>query len=462
MPTSTTIDYYPSTANFWTGNGPWYAAAGISAAAIIVILIIAQRVQFKGKSIAILCVILACFGGTLFLKRNPPSTWVTPAFAPETMLSTIWENYKNEFIESSSGRTIDDPQNGETTSEAEGYTMLRAVWMDDQPTFDASWQWTQKSLQRPDDLFSWLYGKLPNGSYGVLTAQNGENSASDADTDIALALIFAYSRWQNPAYLQAAVPIVKNIWGKEVFAVNGTPYLGPDNVVSQYANAPEQLIDPSYLEPYAYRIFSYVDPGDNWNALIDSSYQIIDKGIAAPLGISQSIGLPPDWMEVNTATGALSAPPQENGGTNPNSSAQTTDFGYDALRVPFRIALDWEWYGDPRSSTTLSMMGYLGAQWSQYRFLDAVYQHDGTPAAYYQTPAMYGGAIGYFLVADPGQADAVYTTKLLTLYDPDTATWKVPLDYYDANIAWFGMALYNHDLPNLFSLNLPTSTPTTH
>ncbi|MBI2030558.1 hypothetical protein HYT05_02970, partial [Candidatus Kaiserbacteria bacterium] len=38
---------------------------------------------------------------------------------------------------------------------------------------------------------------------------------------------------------------------------------------------------------------------------------------------------------------------------------------------------------------------------------------------------------------------------LLILFDPDTNTWRAPLSYYDANWVWFGMALYNDQLPDL-------------
>ena len=447
-------NYYPPTSNPLTWSGIWYVAVIIALAIMIVIFLSARKTSFGKKSLIAFLVADSIFATFALLELYPPQTWISPVFASKTMLTSLWANYKHDYIDTASGRTI-DKQTGQTTSEAEGYTMLRAVWMDDEPTFDSSWQWTQANLQRNDHLFSWLYGPRPDGTDGILTSQNGQNSASDADTDIALSLIFAYSRWQNPAYLTAALPIVKNIWHNEVFVANGTPYLGTNN----FASAPAgqyRLMNPSYFSPYAYRIFSFVDPQDGWNKLVDSSYHVLDDSMLTPLNSSTSAALPPDWVEINLATGKLSPP-----GVIANTSStatQTTAFGYDALRVPWRITLDWLWYGDSRASTTLSMMGFLDDQWTRYHFLDAVYSHDGSAAAYYQTPAMYGGSIGYFLISDPRAANAVYTQKLVYLYNPDTETWKQSLDYYDANIAWFGMALYNRDLPNLFVLNLPSST----
>jgi endo-1,4-beta-D-glucanase Y len=133
-------------------------------------------------------------------------------FSNNALLLETWNEYKKNNIQPSSGRTIDKSQNDLTTSEGESYTMLRSVWMDDKSTFDNSWQFTENNLQRPDHLFSWKYGKISSGEYGILTSEGGENTASDADEDIALSLLMAYSRWNDSKYLQAAQPIITSIW----------------------------------------------------------------------------------------------------------------------------------------------------------------------------------------------------------------------------------------------------------
>jgi len=72
---------------------------------------------------------------------------------------------------------------------------------------------------------------------------------------------------------------------------------------------------------------------------------------------------------------------------------------------------------------------------------------------------MYGGTIGYFVIADPEKAQKVYQDKLVYLYNPDTDSWKQMLSYYDDNWAWFGIALYNRLLPNLVA-SLPPAALT--
>jgi endo-1,4-beta-D-glucanase Y len=452
-PSSFNYDYYPSHA---LAPGVLIVTIGMGVLLLTLGVILAFLGNYKERFLTkIFGLVFLGLGGLTVLGvwyyEDHSAQLSIPVFASKPMLQALWESYKSNYIDPSTGRTFDTQRADETTSEGEGYTMLRAVWMDDEPAFDAGWQWTQANLQRNDHLFSWLWGAQSNGTTGVIVAQNGENSASDADTDIALSLIFAYARWQNPAYLTAAIPIVKSIWANEVFLANGEPYLAPNNLTSAEKTQGSQLMDPSYFAPYAYRIFAQVDPADNWNALINTSYEVLDNSIASPLDASSTADLPPDWVVIDTTTGALSAPPANSGADD--------HFGYDAIRIPWRIALDWEWNQDPRAQATLQKLHFLTDQWNKQQIIDPVYAHDGTPVPpLYQDPATYGGVMGYFMVADPAHSTAVYTDKLQSLYDPDTQTWKLPLSYYDSNLVWFGMALYNGDLPNLFALTFSTST----
>ena len=130
----------------------------------------------------------------------------------KTVLVDLWRVYRDIHLEEGTGRTIDHQAGGITTSEGQSYTMLRAVWMDDQPTFAQSWQWTKDNLQREDRLLAWKFGERSDGSFGVQEQVGGGNSATDADVDIAFALLMAYSRWQDDDYLDDALPLIEAIW----------------------------------------------------------------------------------------------------------------------------------------------------------------------------------------------------------------------------------------------------------
>src|SRR5216683_3240864 len=150
---------------------------------------------------------------------------VSPVVSPRpALLTAAWIGYKHRFIQPD-GRVIDFQRDQVTTSEGQSYAMLRAVWMDDRPTFDLTWRWTRDNLGDPTrSRFGWLWGKAPDGSWRLLDA----NSASDADEDIALALLFASHQW-SPSYRPAAIALLDRIWGEEVATVAGQPYLTAGN-----------------------------------------------------------------------------------------------------------------------------------------------------------------------------------------------------------------------------------------
>jgi endoglucanase len=358
-------------------------------------------------------------------------------FSSRTMLLGLWDEYKEQFLERT-GRTLDPQRDNITTSEGQSYTMLRAVWVDDQETFDSTWQWTRENMQRSDLLFSWLYGEKPDGTMGVLVAQGGENSAADADTDIAVALLFAYNRWRDGRYLDEARGIVQNIWEQEVVMAGGEPVLASNNI-EQFSDT-KILVNPSYFAPYAYRMFAHVDPDHDWDALIASSYRIIRESASSRLDKEDTSSLPPDWIFVNRKTGTI----------EPATVAHlTTGYGYEAARLPFRLALDWKWYGEPRAAESLSLFGFLKKEWREDNAIYATYAHDGQVTGDYEAPVMYGGSMGYFVVTEPGMAREIYEKKLSILYNSGNMSWRTPLSYYDTNWAWFGLALYHDMLVNL-------------
>jgi endoglucanase len=362
------------------------------------------------------------------------------AASDQTVLADLWRVYTDTYLEDGSNRTIDRQSDDVTTSEGQSYTMLRAVWMDDLSTFTDSWQWTKDNLQRDDRLMAWKFGLLADGSYGIQTDAGGANTATDADVDIAYALLMAYSRWKEDDFLYDALPIVSSIWEREVVEVDGAPVLVANDL--ERDDPREVLVNPSYIAPYAYRVFAEVDPDEthDWTGLVDNSYALLQRLAAEPLDAGRSAGLPPDWVTLDRRTGELSAVDDE---------ALTTRYSFDALRTPWRLALDARWYGDPRARQLLEQESLLAEQWTAEGRLAAAYGRDGTPAADYESPAMYGGAMGYFTVVRPELAEQVYTAELLPLHDPDTGGLTGPLGYYDSNWVWFGMALYLDQLPDL-------------
>lgn len=347
-------------------------------------------------------------------------------------LRQTWEGYKRVFVQGD-GRVIDRERNQVSASEGQAYTMLRAVWMSDRPTFSLVWGWTEDNLREPGDpLFAWLWGQAGDGGWTVLDP----HSAADADEDIALALVLAGRRWHDPAYLSDAHSVLSQIWSAEVGSVSGRPYLA----AGDWAVSPERVIlDPSYLAPASYQVFAGFDRGHDWTALIETSYRALQACSWARLGVAKSVGLPPNWCVLSPVGASAYAG---------NSDADL--YGYDAFRVMWRVALDADWFGSSQARSYLRSMSFLRDQWARDHRLIAQYEHDGTPVADAgQDPTVYGGDIGAFLTTAPATARTILKQRLLATYHGGSgpAYWGDPNNYYEQNWVWFGVALASGALP---------------
>jgi endo-1,4-beta-D-glucanase Y len=358
----------------------------------------------------------------------------TRIFSSYSLLSSSWDAYKAQFIQSD-GRSIDPSTQNITTSEAQGYALLRSVWIDDKPTFDKVYQFTINNMKLPqDNLFGWHYGKLSNGTYGFLP-NGGNNSAADADSDIAYALILASRRWNDPSYQNNALPIIKDMWKYETATASGKRYVIAGNWAQ---NQQKLIINVSYFAPYEWRAFASVDRQDNWNSLINPAYQLLSDSGNASLDKSKGVGLPPDWLAIDRQTGALSAA---------NISNLTTNYSFDAMRTPWRIALDYQWYKDPQALSYLkTSYQFLAQQYEKNHTLAQTYAHGGTTVSAAENPVMYATALGYFTVTDKKLAAQIYQDKIIRLYSNDQNTFNKTIPYYEQNWLWFGAALYNNFL----------------
>jgi len=222
--------------------------------------------------------------------------------------------------------------------------------------------------------------------------------------------------------------------------VNNRPYI-TSNDIEQF-NANEVLLNPSYYAPYAYRMFAILDPNNDWQGVIDTSYETIIKSSALALDKEDSTGLPPDWVVLDRKTGELKAPDSRN---------ITTNYSFDAHRVMWRLYLDYLWYGDSRAKDYFEKNTFLLSIWNQEQNIYNTYSHDGAVLDKGSSPAAIGTNIGYFELVNPDIAKDIYEKKLLPLYNRDTQQWREQLGYYDTNWAWFGLAIYNNLLPNYFS-----------
>lgn len=384
---------------------------------------------------AMVAVTYAVRSGQLSAPKNEFGTPVV--FSDNRMLLELWGRYKQTILEEDTLRALDKSQNNITTSEGQSYTMMRAVWMDDRETFDKAWGWTKDNMQREDNLIAWKFGDQGNGKFGILDDQGGNNIATDADVDIVYALIMANNRWKEDDYLYDAKPMMDSIWQKAVVQVNGEPVLVANDI--ERRNTDSVIVNPSYFSPYAYRIFEKVDPKRDWAGLVDSSYDILFAAADSTLDKDRSAGLTPNWIRVDRNSGEV----------KPAGGGLDTNYGYDAFRTPWRLALDYKYNDEVRAKQVLNKYSTLSQDWQERGKLASVYSHDGEVVTDDSVPAQYGASLGYFILEKPDQAKEIYERQLLSNYDPDNQGWRYELSYYDDNWAWFGMALYLDQLPNI-------------
>jgi endoglucanase len=376
-----------------------------------------------------------CGGGqgvTATATAPPSSSSVasTPSGHVVSVLQQAWGGYKQTFVQPD-GRVVDPTRGGITTSEGQSYGLLRAVWMGDRSSFDTVWRWTAAHLQvRGDGLFSSLWG---GGSV------QDHNSASDADSDIALALLYGGRRFGDQGYTTAARTVLNGMWRSDVVAIDDMNVVTAGNWAATQ-QSPGPVINPSYFAPYAYRTFAREDPAHPWMSLVDSSYTLLDRCSAATLDGTVSAGLPPNWCAISRSTGQIVSIPQIHA---------ADDFGYDAFRVMWRVAVDAVWNNEPRARSYLERHDFLRKRWSSALRLDAVYGHDGTVVAGYEDPTVYGGDVGNFVVTDQPVAAQIQQRLLASFQPQSPAHFGDPTNYFEQNWVWFGLALAGGALADL-------------
>jgi endoglucanase len=351
------------------------------------------------------------------------------------VLQASWASYRDHFI-SPEGRVVLKERGGGTISEAQGYALLRALWAGDEETFGRLCLWTRKHLSRQerygDSLLAWQWGPKPDGSWGVLDW----NTASDGDLDYVLALLLASRRgWRAPPgfpdYLTEARQVARDILAKAVVELpSGQLYLAPGN---WHAQTPPFLLNPSYFFPAAYRAFAQAGFDSRWGRLHADAYPFLLR-LTRGLEDLPGVGLAPDWVQVE-ADGALTPHPERSRG-----------FGWEAVRLPWRLAIDRVWFGDLAAAklSREQFLPFFVKEWRTRGKILAEYSYDGQPLVEFESPVMYAGALAAGLAGGDQEFAWQMAQKILSFYQEkgNQAYFVSPDNYYANNWAWFGLALY--------------------
>jgi endo-1,4-beta-D-glucanase Y len=363
----------------------------------------------------LLAITLATLGtaGALAPKLNPhPTGSTTPknaAWNLPVILRDSWDFYKARFLVD--GAHVVSSNYGGTISEGQSYALLKSVWMNDPQTFRKVWNWTKIHLKRPHDhLLGWRWG---DGQFGVPLGLMETDNATDADQDIAYALLLAGQKWNEPNYTKDGRDIVTDLWRLNVQAVDGRYYLVPGT----WSGFREEYLslDPSYMAPYVYRHFALYDKAHaaGWNQLADDTYGTLEACTA--LTRPQ---LPPNWCAVkwqddHQGPRIIFSDRQGEG---------SRDFAYDAFRVYWRMAMDSKLSPSPGKERALAYLKnhqFLLKYWQTHHIMPEGFTSTGQP----RSKETSGFGMGPVLVLNhfehPELDGPLYQQTLAPHYHPD-------------------------------------------
>ena len=351
-------------------------------------------------------------GGSAALLTSIACSQLSPIDSSRDFLRHGWDAYKRIYIRAE-GNVVDPDRNGGTTSEGQGYAMLRAAWMRDEEAFDRTHRWAEQHLRRADGLYSWLWTPAAGGK--IVDA----NTAADADQEIAFALILGSRVFQDPRMLTRAREILVAIRTYERVDVGHRWFPAAGNwAVSR------RIVNLSYFIPYAYPYFARIDPDGRWDTVTESGYDLIAK--ASGMGAARLI---PDFMSV-TPGGDVDVLPQGTG--------LSSDFSSDAMRIYWRVAVDCRLHGRARACADPLGVGHLTAMLARDGALFTRYALDGSPRERVESFSFYGAALPFLLRHAPADGHAVRRNHLSKPKLDVIVTGRSR--YFDANWVWFGLA----------------------
>jgi endo-1,4-beta-D-glucanase Y len=233
--------------------------------------------------------------------------------APATLLADGWRQYRERFV-TAEGRVVDNANGGISHSEGQGYAMLIAERLDDRPTFETIWRWTQSNLLvRGDGLAAWRWSpETPHVA--------DHNNATDGDLLIAWALAEASDRWHVSEYKRSARQILEALATNVVASSRFGPILLPASTGFAGKDQPDgPVVNLSYWIFPAFKRLRAVSDAIDWDAITATGKTLIGLSRFGPRR------LPSNWISVGRAQ------------PEPASSFPAV-FGYDAVRIPLYLA----------------------------------------------------------------------------------------------------------------------------
>jgi endo-1,4-beta-D-glucanase Y len=417
---------------------------------------------FKYFILAIFVLAIPAFSNLLPYPNSMPKV-ITQY---DDILRKTWEGIKKRNVTAYSTGLVHRPKSNspdDAVSEGVSYGMFLALYANDQSNFNSIWNAGERYMWNEwGNYYDWRR----NSSGGDM---GDGGPASDAEQDIALLLIFAdqlvknkiwtsYTSAKGATYATRARAILQTIRGS---MIDQGKYLMPGH----WGGA--GTLNPGYFAPAFYRIFGEFEPEHKatWNSLINGSYEVISKSPG------YSKGLVPDWC---TSSGGGT------GGAGYNAYFNGDALYRDAVRVYWRLATDYLWYGEPKAKTFLdNAIKFLESKGGpgSANFFDM--SGNLLPAGDTETLGIGKQnivrtrrehshlTVGMWAAAAMGSGGATlaesYSDELLKFYKFGTDYWGYATDpaggtedtlhnemYFDQFLAWFGASMLGGVFTNVW------------
>jgi endo-1,4-beta-D-glucanase Y len=239
------------------------------------------------------------------------------------------------------------------------------------------------------------------------------DSATDGDMDMAMALLMAETQWGGEQYAKEALPLIRQL-GKTLVRPDFSLRLGDwDDEESKSQTGTR----PSDFTTAHFRAFFRATGDPLWRGLEDKCYAILEQ---LQQDYAPGTGLIPDFAVRGQNGNWKPAPPGFLEGKNDGA------FGYNSCRVPWRIGFSAVYDKDPRARKILDrLMAWAVRSPAKPRDFMAGYRLDGKALANYSEPSF----------SSPTGVAAMATEKGEWLDQAFELAAEKPVDYYSDSIA---------------------------
>ena len=327
-----------------------------------------------------------------------------------------------------------EPINGvynRTLSEGQAYGMLLAVYFNDQALFNDLWAFkVARSSGKTSQLMPWI---IENNGTTIVD----QNSAPEADFDIAFALLMAHYQWGSGGTYNYQTLADTEITRCRQYDINADYSVRPGDAWNDWAY-------PSYYFPAFFRVFGEFQGGANqttWNSVVAKCLSNINTNRNTSSGLVGEI--------CDVSTGARRSDNPCSGGCD------GTLYKYNSCRVPWRYATDWLWYGNATNSSG-GEVSLLASFWNGRAATDV---RDG----YRINDNSVEGSVNNACFVGPAGCSLMYSSTYqtrLTEYYNRTNSFDVNESYYNGSLQVLTLLLMTGNFHNLRSFGSPEPTRT--